>query len=191
MVSESEAEEDAALLAAYARGDIAAARILTERHAGRCLALARRMLGDPAEAEDVAQEAMLRLWRIAPQWRAGEARVSTWLWRVTANLCTDRLRRRRGRMVDIDSVPEPADGRPSAQARLESEERRAAVLAAIAALPDRQRQAIEMRHLDGLSNIEIAEIMDVSVEAVESLLGRGRRRLAVALADLREGMGLS
>jgi RNA polymerase sigma factor (sigma-70 family) len=186
-----DAEADAALLAAYAKGDLAAARTLTARHAGRCLALARRMLSDPAEAEDVTQEAMLRLWRIAPEWRPGEARISTWLWRVTANLCTDRLRRRRGGTADLDAIPEPADGAPSVQARLEAEERRAAVLAAIAALPERQRRAVEMRHLDELSNIEIAEVMETSVEAVESLLARARRALAAALSDLRQGMGLS
>ena len=86
--------DDAELLARYARGDGAAARLLTVRLVPRAFGQAARMLGDKTEAEDVAQEAMMRLWRIAPEWRAGEAKVTTWLYRVVANLCTDRLRKR-------------------------------------------------------------------------------------------------
>src|SRR5690554_3791624 len=84
---------DEALLGLYARGDPVAARLLAARHLPVVLGYAARLLGDRAEAEDVSQEAMLRLWRIAPEWRAGEAKVSTWLYRVVTNLCTDRLRR--------------------------------------------------------------------------------------------------
>ena len=104
--------DDHILLRRFAAGDDEAARVLTLRLTPRVFAHAMRLLGDRAEAEDVAQEAMLRLWRIAPEWRAGEAKVSTWLYRVTANLATDRLRKRRG--VALDSVPEPEDGAPSA-----------------------------------------------------------------------------
>ena len=93
---------DAALLVAFANGDAGAAQLLAERLLPRTLAQAQRMLGDRAEAEDVAQEAMMRLWRIAGEWRQGEAQVSTWLYRVTANLCTDRLRRRK-RSVPLDA----------------------------------------------------------------------------------------
>ena len=89
-------DPDAALLAAYAAGDDAAARVLIGRLGPRLLALATRMLGDGAEAEDIAQEAMLRLWQRAAEWRPGEARVATWVTRVALNLATDRLRRRRG-----------------------------------------------------------------------------------------------
>ena len=103
---------DDALLVLYANGDGAAARELAARHLPRVLAYATRMLGgDRAEAEDVAQEAMLRLWRIAPEWRQGEAKVSTWLYRVVTNLCTDRLRGiRRRRAVALDDAPEVTDG---------------------------------------------------------------------------------
>ena len=80
-------QTDEALLALYAGGNRAAARMLTIRLTPRVLSLAVRMLGDRGEAEDVAQEAMLRLWKIAPEWRAGEAQVSTWLYRVASNLC--------------------------------------------------------------------------------------------------------
>jgi RNA polymerase sigma-70 factor (ECF subfamily) len=183
-------ESDEALLVRYARGDQTAARALTLRHAPRALSLARRMLGDPAEAEDVAQEAMLRLWRIAPDWRAGEAKVSTWLYRVTVNLCTDRLRRNRARMVPMEDAPEPEDEAPTAQDGLEAGERMRALTEAIAGLPERQREAVRLRHLDGLSNIEIAELLGTSVEAVESLLARARRTLAQVLESRRAGLGL-
>ena len=99
------AHEDEELLAAYAAGDAGAARALTGRLGPRVFAHAYRMLhGDRAEAEDVAQEALLRLWRAAPSWKHGEAKVTTWLYRVTANLCIDRLRRKRG--TDLDAIPE-------------------------------------------------------------------------------------
>ena len=110
-------DEDAALIARYAAGDHAAARLLTERLLPGALRQAWRMLGDQAEAEDVAQMAMLRLWKQAPSWRAGEARVSTWLYRVVHNLCIDRLRRRRP-TTSIDDAPEPVDPAASALDRI-------------------------------------------------------------------------
>ena len=88
---------DEALVVLYANGDPDAARLLAERLLPRVMGYAGRMLADRAEAEDVAQEAMLRLWKVAPDWRQGEAKVSTWIYRVVANLCTDRLRARRRR----------------------------------------------------------------------------------------------
>ena len=87
---------DDSLLALYAKGDRQASRLLTARLAPRILGYALRLLSDRAEAEDVTQETMLRLWRMAPDWRPGETRVSTWAYRVVTNLCTD-LRRARGR----------------------------------------------------------------------------------------------
>ena len=101
------------LLALYASGDRDAARRLTLRFTPVALRVAQRMLADAAEAEDVAQEAMLRLWRMAPGWQPGEAKVATWLYRVVANLCTDRLRRRR--TVPLEAAPEPEDGDPGAE----------------------------------------------------------------------------
>jgi RNA polymerase sigma-70 factor (ECF subfamily) len=178
---------DEALLLAYGRGDARAARILVLRLTPWVLAYAARLTGDRAEAEDVAQEAMLRLWRIAPEWRSGEARVTTWLYRVVTNLCTDRLRRRRG--TGLDSLPEPADGAPGVEARMQDEARARALEAALARLPERQRQAVVLRHLEGLANPEIAEIMEISTEAVESLTARGKRALAAALAGRRAELG--
>jgi RNA polymerase sigma-70 factor (ECF subfamily) len=180
--SAGDARLDAALLARAARGEAGAARLLAARHAPALLASARRMLNDPAEAEDVAQEAFLRLWRAAPDWPAsgGGAPVAAWLRRVAINLCLDRLRRR-GRWAALDEAAEPPDPAPSALDRLAAANRAEALAAALAALPDRQRAAVTLRHVEELGNPEIAAALGVSVEAVESLLARGRRRLAAAL----------
>lgn len=180
---------DTALLLAFGQGDLSAARILTARLAPRVLGFATRMLkGDRAEAEDVTQEAMLRLWRIAPDWQQGQAQVSTWLFRVASNLCLDRLRRG-GRAAPLEAAGDPADDSPGALAGLESRERLAALDLALARLPDRQRQAVVLRHIEGLANPAIAEIMDISTEAVESLTARGKRALAADLAPRREELG--
>ncbi len=184
--AQSEVSDDALLLA-FASGDRDAARALTMRLTPMVLGYAARLLGDRAEADDVAQEAMLRLWRIAPDWRQGEAKVTTWLYRVVSNLCTDRLRKRRG--VALDSVPEPSDPAPTVLAAMAEAERQAALQSALAGLPDRQRQAVVLRHIEGLANPEIARAMDISIEAVESLTARGKRSLALALSGRRAELG--
>lgn len=180
---------DTDLLAAYAAGDQSAARELTRRFTPRIFAVAQRMLQDPAEAEDVTQEAMLRLWRIAPDWQENGAKVSTWLYRVTSNLCIDRLRKRR--VSTMDAMPEMADETPGVVARLEETDRAAALFTALEVLPERQRLVIVLRHMEERSNPEIAEIMGTSVEAVESLLTRARRALAAELTPRRSELGLA
>lgn len=179
--------DDEVLLVRFANGDRDAARALTLRLTPRVLAQATRMLRNRAEAEDVTQEAMLRLWKAAPDWRQGEAKVSTWLYRVASNLCIDRLRR--APQVALDAVPEPEDDAESAEERLQGDARMAALDAALAELPDRQRQAVILRHIEGLSNPDIAEIMDIGVEAVESLTARGKRKLAELLKGRRAELG--
>ena len=179
---------DADLLQAYAAGDAEAAAVLAARLLPRVLAQAVRMLADRAEAEDVAQDALMRLWRQAPDWRAGEAEVSTWLYRVTANLCIDRLRRRT-RLVPLEAVAEPVDAQPGAAEGLQTRARMAALSDALAQLPPRQAQAVALRHLEGLSNPEIAQIMDMNVRGVESLTARGKRALAGLLAGRRAELG--
>ncbi|APE45460.1 RNA polymerase subunit sigma [Sulfitobacter alexandrii] len=185
--SDPASDAEAALLARYAAGDAAAARLLTARLTPRLYAHAYRVLGEGAEAEDVTQEALLRLWKIAPEWRPGEARVATWCYRVVANLCMDRLRRRRA--VPLEAVAEPEDPRPDVADRMQQRARTDALQAALQSLPDRQRQAVVLRHIEGLSNPEIAEILEIGVEAVESLTARGKRGLAAALADQKEALG--
>jgi len=178
---------DEALLALYASGDRAAAAALSSRLTPLAYRLAARMLGDLAEAEDVAQEALLRLWKIAPDWRAGEAKISTWLYRVTSNLCLDRLRKRPN--IALDTVAEPLDEGPSVEANLMVKSRTDALNNALLALPDRQRQAVILRHLEDCANPQIAEAMDLSVEAVESLIARGKRRLSEILRLQKAELG--
>jgi RNA polymerase sigma factor (sigma-70 family) len=175
-------DPDQTLVARVGRGDPVAIRALLDRRLPRILALARRMLNDAGEAEDVAQETFLRGWRQARSWRPGGAKFDTWLHRVALNLCYDRLRRRRE--VVMADPPEQVDPGPRPDAGLLGGERARRVEAALAALPERQREAIVLCHYQGLGNIEAAGLMAVSVEALESLLGRGRRSLRAALSDL-------
>jgi RNA polymerase sigma-70 factor (ECF subfamily) len=151
------------------------------------LTLARRMLNDATEAEDVGQEVFLRVWREAPRWRPGGAKFETWMHRVALNLCYDRLRRRRERS-DPEAgvaVPDPA---PLASEALLSQQRSSRVHEALSRLPERQRAAIALVHFQELTNIAAAETLEISVEALESLLARGRRALKAALFDVAQDL---
>ena len=181
---------DDALLLGFAGGDARAGRELTARLAPRLFAHAARVLGDRGEAEDVVQDCFLRLWKHAPQWETGRAKVSTWCFRVVVNLCTDRLRKQRGN-VEIDAIAEPEANHLSAVDQMTERARADALQSGLASLPDRQRQAVVLRHIEGLSNPEIAEIMDISTEAVESLTARGKRRLVSALKGRKSELGYS
>ena len=182
---------DEALMVLYAKGDRHAALALTQRVTPRVMAYAARLLsGDRAEAEDVAQETLLRLWKVAPVWRQGETKVTTWAYRVATNLCIDRQRSRgRKRQTALEDAPELADGAPGAEGQLIEAGRMAALEAALAELPDRQRQAVVLRHLEGMTNPEIAAIMEIGVEAVESLTARGKRSLMAILAGRTAELG--
>lgn len=180
---------DDALLVLFAKGSQQAAKILVTRLMPRVFAQAFHRLQNRAEAEDVVQEAFVRLWRIAPDWKHDQAKVSTWLFRVVENLCIDRLRRR-GRVTDMGQIElDPIDPGPSAAAQLQNTTRAAALYSALDHLPDRQAQAIRLRHLDERSNTEIAEIMGLTVDAVESLQARGRRKLAAYLHEHHSALG--
>jgi RNA polymerase sigma-70 factor (ECF subfamily) len=174
-------EPDEALMVRIADGDRTAARLLMARRLPRVIGMAHRILGDPVEAEDVAQDTFLRVWKAAERWEAGRAKVSTWIGRIAINLCYDRLRRRRE--VLTDTPPEQVDVTPDQEARYVRDETSVRVARAIRQLPERQQQALELVHFQELSNIEAAEIMSVSVDAMESLLARGRRKLKALLIE--------
>lgn len=181
-----ESEDEAVLLGRVAAGEAQAFRGLVDRHLPTVLAIARRMLRDDAEAEDVAQETMLRLWRNAAGLELGPGGVRPWLRRVASNLCIDRVRARRNTSV-VEAVPE--DSEPAGQVRhLAERELGARVDAALKALPERQRLAITLFHYEGMSQIEVGEILGISDEAVESLLARGRRALKASLREEWRGL---
>ena len=163
------------------RGDQRAIRALVSHKGPRIFALATRMLGDMAEAEDVVQEAFLRTWRFAPKWQPGAARFDTWLHRVALNLCYDRLRRR---VSTVELAPDQLDTGPPPDRGLHAQDIGRRVDMALQGLSTRQREAVILCHYQELSNIEAAKVMEISVEALESLLARGRRALRQALADL-------
>jgi RNA polymerase sigma-70 factor (ECF subfamily) len=178
----SQEDPDAELLARVGRKEPAAVREMVARKLPRLLALAMRMLGDRAQAEDVAQEAFLRIWKQASRWQAGNARFDTWLHRVVLNLCYDRLRRRR-ELPDED-MADQADPGPGPDEQLDDAQQSARVAKALARLPSRQREALVLHYYQELSNAEAAAVMGVSVEALESLLARARRAMRCYLTGV-------
>lgn len=178
------------LILRLAAGDDTAFALLLDRHLGMIHRLGWRLLGDRSEAEDVAQEAFLRLWNNAAGWRPGEAGLKSWLYRVAFNLSHDRLRRRR--LVLMDEPPETVDPAPRPGEAMEEDEPGMAVRNALGRLPERQRAALVLSYYEGLSQAEAAGLLEISEEALESLLARGRRKLREVLGaegrDLLEGL---
>lgn len=175
-------DPDAGLVALTGQGDAEAASRLVARHLPRMTALARRMLGDSAEAEDVAQDVFLKVWTQAKRWKPGAAKFETWLHRVAINACYDRLRKKKP--VPLDDADERVDPGPDPEQALGQTQLSRAVDAALQTLPERQRAAIALCHYQGMGNIEAAAALEISVEALESLLSRGRRALKEKLRHL-------
>jgi RNA polymerase sigma factor (sigma-70 family) len=182
-------DSDDALMARVALRDASALRILSDRHAALPWRIACRMLNDRAEAEDVAQEALLRLWQLGDNWRPGGPGVAAWLTRVATNLCLDRLRRRR--FASDAEAPERADTAPLADVEIEGDQVRAAVVHCIETLPERQRAAIVLTYYEDRANQSVADALAMQIKAFESLLFRARaalrgciERKGVAAADI-------
>ena len=183
----TEKEADRVLIIAFADGDRKAAQQLTERLMPKIHAHAYYRLGNIADAEDVTQEAFLRLWQFAPRWEQGNAQVSTWLYRVVSNLCKDRYRR--PKLQDLNVAKEPTDQTQSPSDKIDDHYRQKALYGAMSLLPENQRLAVQLRHIDELTNPQIAEIMELSVEAVESLTARGKRKLIEILQTHKPELG--
>lgn len=179
-------DPDVELLARIGNNEAAAVNEMVSRKLPRLLALASRLLGDADEARDVAQESFLKVWKHAASWRAGQARFDTWLHRVVLNLCYDRLRGRKPLApLDSEESLELVDHRPAPDEQLQAADMSRQMEIALAALPDRQREALVLQYYQELSNIEAAALMNISVDALESLLSRARRNLRTLLAETR------
>jgi RNA polymerase sigma-70 factor, ECF subfamily len=197
-------DSDDALMRRAGSGDKAAFALLVRRHLARATALAQRITGNRSDAEEIVQEAFLRCWQKAPEWRPVErpandraandrgedgarAQFGTWLYRVLVNLCLDR--RRRPQPVGIEAAETVADSAADGFDETARGETSRRVQAAMAQLPERQRAALALCYFEGLGNIEAAATLDISVGALESLLVRARRALRDALGDLAEEGG--
>lgn len=181
-------DPDAALVEAVAAGDMTAAASLVARHSDRIYAIGYRMLGDEPSAEDLTQEVFFKIWKNAAKWQPGRALFSTWLHRVAVNLCYDQLRKRREvKLGDLpDGVQNNPDPGPGAEDILEARAMSRTIEQALLSLPERQRAAIALCHFEGFTNGETADILETTVEAVESLLTRGRRKLRELLENERQ-----
>lgn len=173
-VSQAEQSDDE-LVARIAARDHGAMRLAADRHAQLVWRVAYRMLGDAAEAEDVAQESLLKLWNHADRWQAGGTGIAPWLKKVTVNQCLDRLRRKR--FTSDEKVPERADETPLADRQIEAGEAGQAVKDCIEALPDRQRAAVILTYYEEQPNQGAAESLEMQLKAFESLLFRARASL--------------
>jgi RNA polymerase sigma-70 factor (ECF subfamily) len=169
---------DEDLMARIGQGDEPAFRLLARRYLPRSLGLARRVLGNEADAEEVVQEALLRVWLNAARWRPTAA-FRTWFYRVLLNLCLNR--KRRAPFAALADIEEPADPAPGPSLEIEHRQTDRLVAAAIADLPDRQRAAIVLTYQEGMSNADTAAVLGTSVSGVETLLVRARRALRKAL----------
>jgi RNA polymerase sigma-70 factor (ECF subfamily) len=165
-------ESDESLMTLVACGDQRAFRILMGRHMGLAIRLAQRLLGDAAEADDIGQETFLRVWKRAGSFDPELARFTTWLYRIVLNLSFDR--RRKPPSLPIDEAAEIRSDDPEPLTVMIENEDRRGVAAAVAALPQRQRVAIALFHMEGLSVREAAQSMNVTEKALESLLVRAR-----------------
>ena len=173
--------DDVALVRAVAAGSVAAFGVLVDRYRPALLRVASRMLADAHEAEDVVQDCFARLWQHAARWQPSGAGLGAWLHRVTVNLCYDR--KRRFRVVTTPDLPDMVDTALLADVQIEADQAHAQVAAALSALPERYRAALVLCYLQGLSNVAAAEMLDLHIKAMESLLFRARRQLRDVLAN--------
>ena len=177
---------DDGMLRAIAEGDRGAFARLMERHARPMLALATRVTRNPDDADEIVQEAFLKVWVMAPKWQAdGEAKFGTWLYRVVLNACLDRGRR--APFSPLEDAGDPPDPGPAGLDLAMATQRDTILSSAMANIPTRQRQALTLYYFSDLSASQAAEILDLSVSALEALLVRGKRSLRAMLQ--RQGIG--
>lgn len=167
------------MLRARDRGDHAALETLLRRHRDAAYRVALRICLNPADAEDVAQEAFVRAWRALPRFRADSA-FSTWLYRIVTNVALNTVTRRREQPAELVETEGRAELDPAE--RVEHRERLAALHAALGTLTPEQRACWVLREVEGLSYEELGEVLDLTPAAVKGRLFRARADLAAALA---------
>ncbi|PTX97666.1 RNA polymerase subunit sigma-24 [Verrucomicrobia bacterium LW23] len=190
---------DVDLMRRVAHQDDHAFRLLVERHQNAVYGTILKMLGDPIEAEDIAQQVFIRVYRAAPQYQPS-AQFRTWLFTIVRNLVFNEHRRRsRAWFFSIDQQPEEESDAPrfelpdtvtkAADRDIMDREMMDSIDRAIRSLPEQQRIAVILRRYDEFSYEEIAEVMKVSVPSVKSLLFRARETLRVKLSSYLHGDG--
>lgn len=176
-------------MARVQRRDQHAFKGLLDRHAPPLRNFLFRMNQNSADADELCQEAFLRVWQHAHRWEPGRVQFNTWLFRIGHNLAIDRFRKHRE--SHYENLPEPVDERADPRADLSREETRRRVRAAIAQLPERQRTALVLCHFQGMSYQQAAEVLDVSLEALESLVARARRTLKQNLKPMADDIEIA
>ncbi|OQW96044.1 MAG: hypothetical protein BWK79_00245 [Beggiatoa sp. IS2] len=170
-----ESSDDEQMMYRIQQGDHQAFRRLVEQHLNPLYRFVRRMLGTPTDADDIVQETFIKVWRNAHQWQVGKAKLSTWLHSIAHHCCIDSYRQNSGTLVDLEEVADIAA--PETSSGIYQTEILDYVGNALRKLPERQRSAILLCYYQGFSNQETAEILNISVTALESLLARARKAL--------------
>lgn len=170
-----EGPSDEALMTQICARDQRAFRIIMARHMQRVIRVAQRVTGNAAEADDIGQEVFLRVWSRAASFNPQVAKFTTWLYRITLNLAFDRMRK--PQFAPIEDAGDIRSDETGVVDQLIADQERRALADAMAQLPDRQRAAITLFHMEGLSGGESAAVLNVSEKAFESLLARARLAL--------------
>jgi len=172
---------DEQLMQAVTRGNLDAFNKIVLRYQQQAWRTAYRLLGDAMEAEDVSQETFLKILKAAPRYRP-TASFRTYLYTIVYRLCLDT--RKKSRPSLMDTIPDRPSASPSAVETLVSRERGEEIRHALKSLPLNQRTAIVLKHDEGLSYAEIAQVMDTSLKSVEMLIRRAREKLRSKLSHL-------
>ena len=178
----SSSSDDELMIQVVAQDETAYTELM-DRHLNALYAFIYRFCDNPSDAEDLTQTTLMRVWERAGTWRAGKVRFKTWLFQIARNLCIDEFRRQsRYETSDVD----PEDLHREDGKSLEQEEKVEALRKEMSALPERQRTALELCSIQGWSQSDAAEILGCSVDAIDALLGRGRRTLRLRMARFRD-----
>ncbi len=183
--SRLEEESDQILAAFIGQGDAKAFQILMERHINMHLSFAERMMGNREEAEDIVQDAFSKLWIHAEKFDPSRAKFTTWFYRIVMNRCLDKKRKKM--LLPLPENYDVVDHREDPSERLAKKQRERTICRALNEIPGRQRAAITLCYFEGLSNQEAADILELNIKALESLLCRGRKNLKILLEGTLQG----